>query len=371
MFNSTDALKGGMPYYKYFGNKILTKFQNFLLNSALTEFHSGYRIYSVAALKDIPFELNTNDFHFDTEIIIQLMLAKKKIVELPIPTYYGNEICRVNGMRYAFDVVKAVLLTRLQNLGILYCPNFDCNVQGNEQYQLKLGYKSPHQEAVNHIKDQSSTLDLGAAGGYLGQWLAVNKACKVTAVDMFPIKDRSSLSQVIEHNLNSGPPPLNYEGYDQILLLDVLEHLHNPEEFLKQLRLAVQTNQKVRVLASTGNIGFFIPRLMLLLGQFNYGKRGILDITHTRLFTFQSFKKLFSNNGFEIEKVIAIPGPFPLAFKNKFLGNFLIRLNEMAIRINKGLFSYQIFLIAKAVPTVDYLLSQSISESNLRKKELH
>jgi hypothetical protein len=211
---------------------------------------------------------------------------------------------------------------------------------------------------------------LGAAGGYLARWLSINKACTVTAVDMYPIDDLDGLSEAIEHNLNNGPPQVSYENYSRILLLDVLEHLHHPEEFLKQLRVKVQANQNIQILASTGNIGFFIPRIMLLLGQFNYGKRGILDITHTRLFTFQSFKKLFSQNGFEIEKVVGIPGPFPLVFKNKFIGHLLIKLNKIAISINKGLFSYQIFLIVKAVPTVDYLLLKSIGESESRKKEL-
>lgn len=57
--------------YKFFGNKILTKTQNLLLGTAFSEFHSGYRLYSVEALKKTPFERNTNDFHFDTEITIQ------------------------------------------------------------------------------------------------------------------------------------------------------------------------------------------------------------------------------------------------------------------------------------------------------------
>ena len=371
MLNSKDALKGGMPYYKYYGNKILTKFQNILLKSALSEFHSGYRIYSVSSLKDIPFELNTNDFHFDTEIIIQLMLAKKKIVELPIPTYYGDEICRVNGIKYAFDVVKAVLLMRLQKLGVLYCPNFDCENLGNAHYQPKLGYNSPHEQTINYVMHKSSVLDLGAAGGYLGQYLALKKECDVTAVDMYPIKDMKGLSKSIEHNLNNGPPSIKYENFSYILLLDVLEHLQRPEEFLKQLRVSVQANQNIQILASTGNIGFFIPRIMLLFGQFNYGKRGILDITHSRLFTFRSFKNLFTKNGFEIQKIVGIPGPFPLVFSNPLLGRLLLSLNEILIKINRGLFSYQIFIIAKAVPTVDYLLSTSITESEARKMGHH
>src|SRR6185503_396511 len=91
------ALKGGMPLYKFVGNRILSWLQNRLLHSHLSEFHSGYRLYSVTALEKLPFDRNTNDFHFDTEIIIQLLNTGQRIKELPIPTYYGDEICHVNG----------------------------------------------------------------------------------------------------------------------------------------------------------------------------------------------------------------------------------------------------------------------------------
>lgn len=101
MMRRGDALRGGMPLYKFFGNKILTKTQNLLLGTAFSEFHSGYRLYSVEALKKTPFERNTNEFHFDTEITIQLVRAGLRIKEVPIPTYYGDEICRVNGLKYA------------------------------------------------------------------------------------------------------------------------------------------------------------------------------------------------------------------------------------------------------------------------------
>ena len=90
-----------MPLYKWMGNKILTRIQNRVLKTNFSEFHSGYRIYSVRALAGIPFDKNTNDFHFDTEIIIQFVRAGLRIKELPITTYYGDEICRVNGLKYA------------------------------------------------------------------------------------------------------------------------------------------------------------------------------------------------------------------------------------------------------------------------------
>ena len=124
------ARLGGMPFYKRLGNKLLTGIQNRLLHTSLSEFHSGYRLYSVAALAGIPFERNTNDFHFDTEIIIQLLRGGHTIKELPIPTHYGEEICRVNGVQYAWNVVKATFLSRAQNLGILYDRKYDIQPLG-------------------------------------------------------------------------------------------------------------------------------------------------------------------------------------------------------------------------------------------------
>ena len=150
MLERGGARRGGMPLYKFVGNRILSRFQNALLGASLSEFHSGYRVYSVAALAKIPFPLNTNDFHFDTEIIIQLVLGGMRIKELPIPTYYGDEICRVNGVKYAWDVMKAVLVARSQQLGLFYDRRFDCQLPSvaNSHYQPKLDYTSPHSIAL-------------------------------------------------------------------------------------------------------------------------------------------------------------------------------------------------------------------------------
>ena len=115
----SHPLKGGMPLYKFLGNKFLTFVENFLLGMNLSEYHSGYRLFNCHALKKVPFTRCSNDFHFDTEIIIQFKKAGIRIAELPIPTFYGDEISRVKVIKYGFNVIKAVLEYRLHELGIV------------------------------------------------------------------------------------------------------------------------------------------------------------------------------------------------------------------------------------------------------------
>ena len=108
---------------------------------------------------------------------------------------------------------------------------------------------------------------------------------------------------------------------------------------------------------------------MLALGQFNYGKKGILDVTHTRLFTFRSIRELLAQSGYKILEVRGIPAPFPLALGNNLLARLLLGLNGLLIHLSKGLFGYQIFVRAEARPTVNNLLQETISSSGALKAE--
>src|SRR5262245_39897264 len=200
------ALKGGMPLYKFIGNKILTWLQNSLLRSNFSEFHSGYRIYSVAALKKVPFDRNTNDFHFDTEIIIQLLRAGMRVQELPIPTYYGDEICYVNGVRYAWNVIKATLKSRLHDLGIFYDSKFDCGHghDGNGHYNLKLGFESPHTVTLDLVPIGAKVLDIGCAGGYMSALVGRGRGCQSTAVDKFSLAENVRLIDFVHYASDTG-----------------------------------------------------------------------------------------------------------------------------------------------------------------------
>jgi glycosyltransferase involved in cell wall biosynthesis len=367
MMDRFGALKGGMPLYKYVGNKILTTVQNALLGTRLSEFHSGYRIYSVEALRRIPFQLNSNDFHFDTEIIIQLLNSGARILELSIPTYYGDEISRVNGMKYAKDVMLATLRNVMHRAGLLYQRRFDPISHANLHYDLKLGYASSHSWALDAVPAGAKVLDIGAGPGGMAREL-VNKGCTTAVVDQHPPAEADPSIQVHVQNLDE-PLRFNVRDYDHLLLLDVIEHLRDPERFMAELRQQFDYTPRKLVL-TTPNVAFVVQRLMLLAGQFNYGKAGILDRTHTRLFTFRSLRHLLRDNGFRIKEIRGVPAPFPKVLGNGVLGKAAIGANLALIRLSKTLFSYQIYVEAETTPDVSFVLKDSKEKSALRAERL-
>ena len=361
MMLAKDALRGGMPYYKFVGNKILTYIQNKLLGSNLSEFHSGFRVYAVDTLKRISFELNTNDFHFDTEIIVQLFSINAKVIELPISTYYGNEVCHVNGIEYALNVIKTSIKAKLIKLGIFFDPKFTY-ITKNNRYIDKFSFYSTHLEAFNQITNNSTILDLGCADGFISERLHKEKNCKVFSVDIDDHKKIRGCNYQ-SCDLNHKLPTVPWGKIDTIILLDVIEHLKDPEDFLRRLRHVLNSNKHVNIIVSSGNVCFFITRFMMLFGQFNYGPRGILDITHTRLFTIRSLKRILEYEGYQIMGVKYIPGPYPLALGLNLFSKFLIISNRFLSIFLPGLFSYQSLFKVKPLAETTWLLKEALKSS--------
>lgn len=358
------ARRGGMPLYKYVGNRILTAIENRLLDADLSEFHSGYRAYRVSALEQLPFQYNTNDFHFDTEIIVQLLGQGMKIVEVPIPTYYGDEICHVEGIPYAMHCVGTVLRSRANRYHLVYHPKFD--VFGSDEYVFKEEPTSVHQHVVSRAWEPGTrVLELGAGHGRVGIAIGARGA-EVVAVDLkrpegeFP-------HPYFEADLDA---PLADEvidalggGADAVVALDVIEHLHRPEWSLRQVRRAMKPG--ARLIASTGNVGYLLVRVMLALGQFNYGKKGILDLTHTRLFTVRSFCRTLEGEGFRVELVEGFGPPIADMVGKSAPLRLLDRLARGLARLWPSLFGYQILVEAVRLDDVDTIL-----EGTLRPQEL-
>jgi len=113
------ALKGGMPRYKYIANRLLTLFQNLLMNQKLSEYHTGFRAFSGKVLRSINYNLNSEDFVFDNQMIAQIFYAGFEIAEITCPTRYYEEASSINLKRstiYGLGVLKTSLQYRLQKM---------------------------------------------------------------------------------------------------------------------------------------------------------------------------------------------------------------------------------------------------------------
>lgn len=115
------ALKGGMPVYKYIANRFLTLFQNLMMNQKLSEYHSGYRAFSKNVLEKINYNINSNDFIFDNQMLAQIFYQGFEIAEITCPTKYFKEASSINirrSMKYGIGVIGVSVQYFLQKAGI-------------------------------------------------------------------------------------------------------------------------------------------------------------------------------------------------------------------------------------------------------------
>jgi len=346
MMEPKAARRGGMPLYKYVGNKILTRFENAMAGASLTEWHSGYRAYSVEALRSIPFERNSDGFNFDTQIIIQLIDHGKRIAEVPIPTYYGDEVCYVDGLKYAKDVSRDVVKYRLGKMG------FTRGDYGTveAEYGLKDNETSSHSQILDLLADlpPSKVLDLGCSSGLLSEQIR-SLGHRVTAVDReaFP-ETLTRVDEFAPGDLEDGIPPEVGTGFDVVVAADVLEHLRRPELLLEEIRRVL--SPRGRLVISVPNFGHWYPRTRTALGAFDYDQRGILDATHYRFFTRRSLERLLTNAGFEVRRRRASGLPLD-ALSSKAPKNSrgravraLQALDRLSVAVRPTLFAYQFVL---------------------------
>lgn len=338
------ARQGGMPLYKLWGNRILTTFANRILRTELSEYHSGYRAYTTAILQRVPFQANSDGFDFDTQIILQVLHAGGRILEVPIPTYYGDEICYVNGIKYARDVVLDVLEYRLAVAG------FGTSewVVTPDDYAFKEGDGSSHSmilQMVDHMP-AGKILDLGCSSGLLAEKLRA-RGHYVVGVDRLAVSgvlQRTDAFYAVD--LEHGIPPEAGTSFDLVIAGDVIEHLTRPLDALQQISQLLRPGGQV--ILSVPNFAHWYPRLRVALGLFGYDRRGILDATHLRFFTRANLRRIIRAAGFDIleERATGIPlGIFNSAADR---GLLIQRINGALVRARPTLFGYQ-FLV-RATP---------------------
>jgi glycosyltransferase involved in cell wall biosynthesis len=340
-------LKGGMPLYKYLGNQVLTAFENRALGLNLTEFHSGYRAYNLHALAQIKLEKLTDDFHFDTEIIIKLHHQNFRILEVPIPTFYGDEICYVNGLKYARAILRAVYRYVATARAVHSYPEYE---EYFVPYAIKRSLYSAHYYAFRLVGRDQRVLEIGSGNGAFGSELA-RAGNRVMGLDRnadVPIE--AGYENVIQDDLQTGLAELRKSGqeFDRILVLDMLEHLRDPGDLLRQCQKLLAARGKLIV--SVPNAVNVTVRMMVLFGKFRYADRGILDWSHLRFFTARTIRALLEQHGYRVtgrkytimplERLVPMRPDTPIL---KFANHLLRALTAIA----PGLLAYEILLIAE------------------------
>ncbi|MFM8304866.1 MAG: methyltransferase domain-containing protein, partial [Actinomycetota bacterium] len=308
MMIPNGAIKGGMPLYKYVGNKFLTAVQNSLAGIELSEWHSGYRAYSVPVLAQLPLEYTSDGFQFDTEIILQLHARGFRIEEIPITTHYGDEICYVNGFAYARDIVVQTARYRLGQRG------FGSGALAQpEPYGFKSDPNSSHGRILAMVGNRRRApklrvLDIGCGPGWLAEALS-KQGHDVTGVDIVGygnVADR--MMHFVRADIEDGIPPDVGSGFDLIIAADVLEHVRDSDRVLRSL---------VEILAPGGsmiicvpNVSHWYPRFRIALGLFGYDQRGILDRTHLRFFTMRTLAQMLRRANLSVRELQSVGLPF-------------------------------------------------------------
>ncbi len=339
------ALAGGMPLYKYVGNKILTRFQNRVSGLRLSEWHSGYRAFSLAHLAKVPFEENADGFHFDTEVLLQLYDSGARIVEVPIPTYYGGEICHVNGLAYAKDVSIDVVRYRLARLGF----GASHLARWSTAYAWKDAPDGSHRVVLGLLAGRPAgrVLDLGCGSGLVAAELK-RRGHFVVGVDSSPEPETAMrVDRLVAADLDAGLPSevVEESPFGVVVAADVLEHLRSPDRLLRDLHEVCAPDAVL--VASIPNVGHWYPRLRIGIGRFDYDHRGILDATHMRFFTWRSFVGLAYRAGWRVERRSLTGLPLEILEREggtglkQSVGDLLRAVDGRARALWPSLFAYQ------------------------------
>ena len=184
------------------------------------------------------------------------------------------------------------------------------------------------------------------------------KLCHVTAIDLNGSppcrRSKSFISAPSAPHL-----PENVAWFDQILLMDLIEDLQDPESFMDGLRRKM-ARRGSEVIIAASNIGSLTTRLLLRVGGFKCNSG---EITRPRSVTFKSLRALLEQTGYEVVEMRGLPAPFPLAVGDSRWSRTLVKVNQLLLRVSKHLFSYKICIRARPLTQARPWPEQTISES--------
>ena len=216
-------------------------------------------------------------------------------------------------------------------------------------YSFKPYKYSSHSWIISLVNPSSTVFDVGCSTGFIGKSL-LNKKCSVYGIELDKISAKEaqkSYKQVIVGDIEKKNIKRYIQFFDYIIFGDVLEHTSNPGQILRKYRQYLKPDGKIIV--SMGNIAHWTIRLSILLGIFNYTKKGILDSTHLSFYTQKSLIALIIKCGYKIKKVKYAPIPLPSVFPRLAHHPWFKLINMINYYITicwKNMFTFQFIVLA-------------------------
>jgi methyltransferase family protein len=219
-------------------------------------------------------------------------------------------------------------------------------------------FSSAQTFAVNACAPGRHVLYLGIGAAKLSGELK-RKLCHVKAITL---PDDEAAVKSRNHGLVPAPHlPKNVRWFDQILLMDLIEHLHDPETFLKGLRTRMARGGS-EVIITAANAAFVMRRMLLALSSRNEIRKGNFNINHRRAFTFKSMRALLERAGYEVMEASGVPAPFPVGRGRNRWTRALPKLNRLLLKIAKQSFAYEICIRARPVRAGSHSFEQTIAD---------
>ncbi len=202
-----------------------------------------------------------------------------------------------------------------------------------------------HRLVFEKIRPDSKVLDLGCASGYFAKEL-LKKNCRVWGIDA----DKEAVAEAKKYcvdakvmDLDEFSPRFNRGAFDYILLLDVLEHLRNPDKLLKSLRNYLE--KEGTIIISVPNVAFISLRLALLRGKFEYQKTGIMDESHLHFYTKKALIDLITKCGLKIVDFDAASGFSQITLIGKYLNSIPKYWQYRITKLFPTLLGYQFIIV--------------------------
>lgn len=332
-------------------HRVSTFIQNRILGMRLHDYRTSFRLYPSEALARIPFQLDSDNALFDTEIILQLRALGIPIHEAPlVDGDAGNGGDASDAPHDLLDCAAAIGYRLHQ---IHFTRNGRYLVDHDIHYTLKRSSTGSHVQIVSAIAEGSTVLDLGCSNGLLARPL-LEKNVRVTGVDAGPgVRLSKELTGYYQRDLDL-PLELPYERvFDYVVCADVIEHIQNRGQLLRGARRYLKPDG--RLIISTPNIALWFYRLSLLVGRFEYGPRGVLDETHVHLYTGSTFRREIEKAGFTVLRQRVTSLPFEVVFestgRSRLVRSLEFAYHQMA-RLWPSMFAYQYILEAQ-ITTLD------------------